>query len=133
MMGKKSCGSRVLRSRSSPKSELGFAACLEAGNFAGADILLSDATSGTLDIDTPHVKTSLPIDSIGFDDFVFEAGGLGRRVRVFRLPDANPYRHFEFEREIDVAPSGDSPIYVRITLENGHQAWSSPIYLFREP
>jgi hypothetical protein len=103
------------------------------GNFAGADILLSDAASGTLDIDTPHLETSLPIDSIGFDDIVFEAGGLGRRVRVFRLPDANPYRHFEFEREIDVAPSGDSPIYVRITLENGHQAWSSPIYLFRHP
>jgi hypothetical protein len=103
------------------------------GNFAGADILLSNATSGTLDIDTPHLKTSLPIDSIGFDDVIFEAGGLGRRVRVFRMPDRNPYRHFEFEREIDVAPSGDSPIYVRVTLENGHQAWSSPIYLFRQP
>jgi hypothetical protein len=103
------------------------------GNFAGADILLSDATSGTLAIDTPHVKTSLPIDSIGLDDIVFEAGGLGRRVRVFRLPDVNPNRHFEFDREIDVAPSGDTPIYVRITLENGHQAWSSPIYLFRQP
>ena len=27
--------------------------------------------------------------------------------------------------------TGDTPIYVRVTLENGHQAWSSPIYLFR--
>jgi hypothetical protein len=103
------------------------------GNFAGADIVLADAASGRLAIDTPHLKTSLPIDSIGFDDTVFEAGGLARAVRVFRLPDTNPHRHFEFEREVDVAPSGDTPVYVRVTLENGHQAWSSPIYLFRQP
>jgi hypothetical protein len=102
------------------------------GNLAGADIVLADAASGRIDIDTPHLKTSLPIDSIGFDDTVLEAGGLARRVRVFRLPDVNPHRHLEFEREVEVAASGDSPIYVRVTLENGHQAWSSPIYLFRQ-
>ena len=37
------------------------------------------------------------------------------------------------ERDVEVAASGDSPVYVRVTLENGHQAWSSPIYLFRQP
>lgn len=103
------------------------------GNYAGAEIMLAEAAGGTLAIETPHVKTSLPIDSIGFDDLVFEAGGLGRRVRVFRLPDLNPHRHFQFERDIDVAAIGDTPTYVRVTLENGHQAWSSPIYLFRHP
>jgi hypothetical protein len=102
------------------------------GNFAGADILLGSAHGGRLELDTPHVKTSMPVDGIGFDDTVFDAGGLARQVRVFRLPDANPSRHFEFEREVEVAASGDSPIYVRVTLENGHQAWSSPIYLFRQ-
>jgi hypothetical protein len=25
------------------------------------------------------------------------------------------------------------PIYVRVTQEDGHQAWSSPVYLIREP
>jgi len=53
-------------------------------------------------------------------------------VRVFRLPDANRHRRIAFERTVDVAASGDTPIYVRVTLENGHQAWSSPIYLFRQ-
>ena len=101
------------------------------GNFAGADIVLADAANGRIDIDTPHVKTSVPVDSIGFEDLTFDAGGLARKVRVFRLPDENPHRHLEFEREVDIAPSGDTPIYVRVTLENGHQAWSSPIYLFR--
>ena len=103
------------------------------GNFAGADMLLRDAASGRIDIDTPHAKGSFAIAELGLEDTVIEAGGLARRVRLFRLPDRNPSRSMSIEREVDVAPSGDSPIYVRVTLENGHQAWSSPIYLFRQP
>ena len=83
------------------------------GNFAGADILLESADRGELRIDTPHVKTTLALADVGFEDTVFEAGGLARQVRVFRLPDANPHRRIEFERSVDVAASGDTPIYVR--------------------
>jgi hypothetical protein len=102
------------------------------GNFAGAELVIADATAGALRLDTPHVKTSIPLSDIGLDDRVYAAGGLGRAIRVFRLPDVNDARSCEFERVVDVATQGDSPIYVRVTLENGHQAWSSPIYLFRE-
>lgn len=100
------------------------------GNFAGADIVLEKPDAGQLHIDTPHVKTRLDAGAIGFDDTVLEAGGLERRVRAFRLPDPALPTSFEFERSVEVAPEGDTPIYVRVTLENGHQAWSSPIYLF---
>ncbi len=100
------------------------------GNFAGADIVLDDPSRGRLAIDTPHVKTSLDVAAIGYEDSVFEAGGLGRRVRVFRLPDAPLPESLEFERDVELAGAGDNPIYVRVTFENGHQAWSSPIYLF---
>jgi len=100
------------------------------GNFAGADITLKSADAGKLAISTPHVKTTIEVRDIGYDDTSFEAGGLGRCVRVFRLPDANPHLACEFERDIPIAAQGDTPVYVRVTLENGHQAWSSPIYLF---
>ena len=100
------------------------------GNFAGADITLKSADAGSLALSTPHVKTTLALKDIGYDDTAFEAGGLGRCVRVFRLPDVNPHLACEFERDIALAPQGDTPVYVRVTLENGHQAWSSPIYLF---
>lgn len=101
------------------------------GNFAGVDCMLEEASKGRLDIDTTHVKTHLDIASIGFEDKIFDAGGLGRRIRVFRLPDDPLPVSLEFERTVAIAESGDSPIYVRVTFENGHQAWSSPIYLFR--
>lgn len=100
------------------------------GNFAGADMLLAEPDSGTLDIVTPHASASVAVAEIGREDTVFEAGGLWRRVRVFRLPDRNVHRSVTLEREIELRPRGDTPVYVRVTLENGHQAWSSPIYLF---
>ena len=103
---------------------------MTTGNFAGADITLKSADAGTLTISTPHVKTTLEVKDIGYDDTSFEAGGLGRCVRAFRLPDVNPHLACEFERDIALAPQRDTPVYVRVTLENGHQAWSSPIYLF---
>ncbi|MEO8977392.1 MAG: DUF3604 domain-containing protein, partial [Casimicrobiaceae bacterium] len=103
------------------------------GNFAGADMLLDDAYHGNLEINTPHVKATLPVADIGIDDTVFDAGALGRCVRVFRLPERNMAFHVDFERDVEIADAGDSPIYVRVTLEDGHQAWSSPIYLFHEP
>ncbi len=100
------------------------------GNFAGAEITLDAAGAGTLTISTPHVNASLAVQDIGYEDTSYEAGGLGRRIRVFRLPDANPHLACAFERDVPIAPQGDTPVYVRVTLENGHQAWSSPIYLF---
>lgn len=116
-----------------PTAEGGLAwESVTTGNFAGADFTLADADQGNIAITTPHVQATVPVADIGFEDIVFEAGGLGRRLRVFRLPDVNTARSFEFQREVTVRPNGDSPIYVRVTLENGHQAWSSPIYLFRE-
>jgi len=102
------------------------------GNFAGTDLLLDDPRAGSIDLDTPHVKATIAIADIGYDDVVLDAGGLERRVRLFRLPDRNDARAFSFEHEVDIEADGDSPLYVRVTLENGHQAWSSPIYVFRD-
>jgi hypothetical protein len=102
------------------------------GNFAGVDLLLAHPTRGRLAVRTPHVNTTVDLAQVGIEDMSFRAGGLGRCVRVFRLPDRNAARRFTFERKVEVAPQGDSPVYVRVTLENGHQAWSSPIYLFRD-
>jgi len=98
------------------------------GNFAGADITLDGGSRGRLTVTTRHVNATIDIADIGYGDTVFAAGGLARQLRVFRLPDVNAHRSFAFERDVEIDPSGDNPVYVRVTLENGHQAWSSPIY-----
>jgi len=104
---------------------------LTTGNLGGMDIWLADPYAGTLKLETAPVKCGVPIEDIGLEDEVVEAGALGRKVRFFRLPAENPHRRMAVERTIEIKPEGDNPIFVRLTQEDGHVAWSSPIYLFR--
>jgi len=101
------------------------------GGFMGIDALLHDARAGALDIDTNLVRGSLPVADIDIDDHVLDAGGLGRRIRVFRLPDANPHRHVRLTRRVTLRTDEDNALYIRATLEDGNVVWSSPIYLCR--
>lgn len=105
---------------------------LTTGGFGGFDAWLADPRSGTLRIDTPLVKAEVPIADIGRDDLVFSAGGIGRAIRLFRLPDANPEHRLRLTRRIRLKPQGDNALYVRLTQEDGHLIWSSPIYVFRD-
>jgi hypothetical protein len=103
---------------------------LTTGGFGGFDAWLADARSGTLRIDTALVKCEIAVADIGLSDMVFEAGGLRRRIRVFRLPDENPHRQLHLARRIMLKNSGDNAVYICLTQEDGHLAWSSPIYVF---
>ena len=108
------------------------ALCWEAlttGNFGGFDAWLADLGEGTLGFDTELVKFEIPVADIGVEDRIYEAGKLGRRIRVFRLPDENPHRRVSVEREVRLKKGADNPIYVVVTQEDGHRAWSSPIWI----
>jgi hypothetical protein len=104
---------------------------LTTGGFGGFDAWLADPRAGALRIDTALVTCEIPIGDIGLDDLAFEAGGIGRRIRVFRLPDDNPHRRLRLSRRVPLKPIGDNALYVCLTQEDGHLAWSSPIYVFR--
>ena len=104
---------------------------LTTGNFGGFDAWLEEGLSGSIDIQTPVVSEKVEIKSIGFEDTVFDAGKLGRKLRLFRLPGDNPHVQMSVEQDIALRGKGDNPLYVRVTQEDGNQAWSSPIYIFR--
>ena len=100
------------------------------GGFGGFDCVLTDQHAGTLTIETAQVNCTVPISEIGFQESRFDAGGLDRHLRLVRLPDINPHHKLSLERKIVLNSSGDNPLYVCVSQEDGHQAWSSPIYLF---
>ncbi|HET8610313.1 MAG TPA: DUF3604 domain-containing protein [Burkholderiales bacterium] len=104
---------------------------LTTGGFGGFDAWLEHANAGTLKIDTPLVKCEIKVTDIGIDDQVFDAGGIRRRIRIFRLPDENTQHRISLEREIELADDHDNALYVCITQEDGNFIWSSPIYIFR--
>ena len=106
-------------------------AALTTGGFGGFDAILGDTAAGILTFDTALVQEEIAIKDIGRDEMVFENGGIDRRIRIFRLPDENPHRSVTLERRIKLADDKDNALYVRITHEDGHFVWSSPIYIFR--
>ena len=104
---------------------------LTTGGFGGFDAVLTERDAGSLTIDTALIQQEIKVQDIGHEELIFENGGIERRIRVFRLPDRNPYNAIKIEREIKLLDQRDNALYVRVTHEDGHYSWSSPIYLFR--
>ncbi len=98
------------------------------GNMAGIDLWMQDAHAGEILLETNHGGGRFPLADIGCDDIVLPAGGLGRRIRLFRLPEQLPYR-LTLRQPVPYSGPRDLPVYARVTQADGHQAWSSPIYL----
>jgi hypothetical protein len=106
-------------------------AALTTGGFGGLDALLTDPQNGMLKIDTALVKEEVAVSDIGRDEIIFANGGIDRRIRIFRLPDENLHYAVTLERRIKLVGDRDNALYVRVTHEDGHFTWSSPIYIFR--
>jgi hypothetical protein len=104
---------------------------LTTGGFGGFDAVLKERNAGSLKIDTALIQQEIRVQDIGHEELIFENGGIERRIRVFRLPDHNSYNAVKVEREIKLLDQRDNALYVRVTHEDGHYSWSSPIYLFR--
>lgn len=105
---------------------------LTTGNSGGFELVLKTAQDGMLKLDTPLIRFEKAVSEIGLEDTIHDASGeLPRFVKVYRLPDENEHRSLRFSRKIDLKGSGDNPIYVRLTQEDGTRAWTSPIYVYR--
>jgi hypothetical protein len=99
------------------------------GNLAGIDLWLEEARRGTLALETNIVGGEVDLATLGEGTVAFDGGGLGRRISVYRLPEQDWSRHLALEHVVTFSSGADLPVYVRVTQSDGHQAWSSPIYL----
>lgn len=104
---------------------------MTTGNAAGVDVLLDDPVAGSLLLKTPHVEFALPVAEIGEGQLVHSAGGLGRKVVVQRLPEILREQRCTVRSRVALNPSSDTPLWVCVVQEDGHRAWSSPIYAIR--
>ncbi|MEM8812705.1 MAG: DUF3604 domain-containing protein [Pseudomonadota bacterium] len=104
---------------------------ITTGNFMGFDVWIAEGEKDTrLTIETNHGVLDVALSEIGLDTTTLEAGGLARQLTVSRLPKARLGREMTFTTRVPIGRSGDNPLWVRVTTEDGYQAWSSPIYLF---
>ena len=99
------------------------------GNLAGIDLWLTAVRTGKVKIETSVVSGEVDLASLDDTPVVFEGGGLGRKLSVYWLPDHDWSRNLSFRHHVTHNGGFDLPVYVRVTQADGHQAWSSPIYL----
>ncbi len=99
------------------------------GGFQAMEAQLA-SLDGTLTIATNLVQASVNLRDLLAGEAVWEAGGLGRRMRAFLLPDEAP-GSMRIERTIALRSDADNAIYLRATFEDGSVLWTSPIYLLR--
>jgi hypothetical protein len=99
------------------------------GNLAGIDLWLEEATRGTLALETNVVSGEVNLATLADDIVTFEGGGLGRRISVYRLPERDWSFRLSLDHSVTFPGGRDLPVYLRVTQSDGHQAWSSPIYL----
>ena len=107
---------------------------ITSGNFQGFDVDLQHPFKGKLLFQSSQINFELPIDKILIKDTIFDVGGVGKKVCISRYSQNNPHISFTFQTNIPLTPTPtqDERIFVKVTLENGHQAWSSPMYFIRQ-
>jgi hypothetical protein len=99
------------------------------GNIAGIDLWLDEANRGTLAIETSVVSGEVDLAMLTDNVVAFDGGGLGRKLSVYRLPEAEWSRRVALEHDVTHQGEADLPVYLRVTQSDGNQAWTSPIYL----
>jgi len=99
------------------------------GGFQAMEAQLANL-DGKLRIATNLVAVEIELKQLLAGEVVWEAGGLGRRMRAFLLPDAQPGL-MRFERSVTLREDIDNALYLRATFEDGSVLWTSPVYLLR--
>lgn len=103
---------------------------MTTGNLGGFDAYLKGDGDGQFDLTCNHGSLRCRLSEIGYEDQILDAGGLERRIRVFRLPDNNPHKTVSHRVRLPLHDHGDNPLWVCVTTEDGYQAWSSPVFVF---
>ena len=107
---------------------------ITTGGVAGLILDLQKPAAGTLDLSTTQKSLKADIAALGNKGKTRMAGGLGKSISAYRLPTADGPSDwsFEFTPSPKQLEKGDNPIYICVVQEDGHMAWSSPIYLVRD-
>ena len=101
------------------------------GDDDGLDLSLDAPADATLRFRTPVIDLDVPLAELQSGaTATFPAGGVDLRVFMRRLPVRNLTREIAVEH-LDVSPPGRRchAYWVRVTQEDGAQAWTSPVYL----
>jgi len=105
---------------------------MTTGNYGGFDVWL-DVKKPDAAVDLTCNYGELFTDALALDakGVQLDAGGLKRQVNVYRLPETLSQTEIKESIEVPLHSNGDNPIWICVYTEDGFQAWSSPIFVFK--
>jgi len=106
--------------------------CNTTGGLAGVILRLARPGLGTLEVKTVQRSLKCAVSKLRRTPRTWSCGGLRKEISICRLPDRAGPAELAFDLPLTRLRRGDNPVYVRVQQEDGHLAWSSPIYLVRD-
>jgi len=99
------------------------------GDDDGVDLTLDAPPEAVLRFRTPVIDLDVPLaDLADGATRTFPAGGVDLRAFMRRLPAGDFTRELKIEHR-EAPPPGAHAYWIRVTQEDGAQAWTSPVYL----
>ncbi len=102
------------------------------GGVHAVDVWFDQTKKGKLELKSNQTEFSLNLTDVGTEDVLFECGGLRKAVRVTRLPEERLDKKLHQKVRIPLEEGKERCLFLRITFEDGHIAWTSPIYVTRK-
>ncbi|MEX2148427.1 MAG: DUF3604 domain-containing protein [Candidatus Rokuibacteriota bacterium] len=101
------------------------------GDDDGVDVTLDAPAGAVLRFRTPVIDLDLPLSDLADGGTrTFPAGGVDLRAFMRRLPARDHARELAVAHTDPAPPRGACAAYwIRVTQEDGAQAWTSPVYL----
>jgi hypothetical protein len=101
------------------------------GDDDGVDLKLEAPADAIIHFRTPVIELEVPLAELADGKTrTFPAGGVDLRVFMRRLPAKDTTTDLTLDVTDDAPPTGRCHAYwIRVTQEDGAQAWTSPVYI----
>ena len=92
-------------------------------SFSGSDKLLIETNQGNITLHANKIDKEAGVTQ--------ECGGMDIRLNVQQLPKTLSEKCLSVSRDLELARGMERRLFVRVTQEDGHQAWTSPFYILK--
>ncbi|MEM7799302.1 MAG: DUF3604 domain-containing protein [Chloroflexota bacterium] len=101
------------------------------GDRDGLDLILSDASAGTLIFESALGKTTVDLATLTSDNPIksFDYGGVDLKVVVERYPESSTVDKLEMNYTLQHTPNQLTPYFIKATQIDGNMAWASPVWI----
>ena len=104
------------------------------GGTCGVIVDLEDPKSGRMSIESPWKSIAVDVGAVTLRGRRWKLGGLGKQIEIYRLAKIEEERReISFTQTLLGLLPGPNPIFVKVVQQDGHMAWSSPIFVTIKP